>query len=128
MQDIYAVVDSAGICAFTGMRHFMNHDKGLAMERLAVVMSAATGVEYTPERLIKAGERIYNLERLFLIRAGFTKADDTLPPRMLNEPMPEGPAKGQVVELDVMLPQYYRARGWDEAGVPTPEKLAELNL
>jgi aldehyde:ferredoxin oxidoreductase len=73
-------------------------------------------------------ERIFNLERLFLLKAGFTKEDDTLPRRMLEEPLPDGPAKGHVAELDKMLPEFYRLRGWDEAGVPTDAKLAELGM
>jgi len=65
---------------------------------------------------------------LFLLKAGFTGRDDTLPRRMLEEPMPDGPAKGHVVELGQMLPEFYRLRGWDEDGVPTGAKLTELGL
>ena len=54
--------------------------------------------------------------------------DDTLPDRMLNEPMTEGPAEGHVAYLDQMLPEFYRLRGWDQNGVPTPEKLTSLGL
>jgi aldehyde:ferredoxin oxidoreductase len=78
--------------------------------------------------LLEAGERVFNLERLFLLGAGLSKADDTLPKRMLEEPMIEGAAKGQVVELDQMLPKFYKLRGWDSNGVPTPEKLSTLGL
>ena len=91
-------------------------------------MNYATGADFTQESFLKAAERVFNLERMFLIKAGFTSADDTLPKRMLEEPMPEGPAEGQVVELDVMLPKYYELRGWDQKGVPTDEKLSELGL
>jgi len=91
-------------------------------------MNNATGAGYTEESLLEAGERIFNLERMFLLEAGFTKADDTLPKRMLEEPLPDGPGKGHVVELDQMLPQFYRLRGWDENGVPTAEKLQILGL
>jgi aldehyde:ferredoxin oxidoreductase len=75
-----------------------------------------------------AAERIYNLERLFLIKAGSGPEFDTLSPRLLNEPLPEGPAKGRVVDLHKMLPDYYKIRGWDEKGYPTRSKLAELGL
>jgi aldehyde:ferredoxin oxidoreductase len=78
--------------------------------------------------MLKAGERIWNLEKLFNLKAGFTKADDTLPERLLKEPLPNGPAKGMVVQLDTMLNEYYEVRGWDESGVPTAEKLEELSL
>ena len=128
MQDIYAVVDSVGVCAFVAMRHLMKHDESLALDRMAEAMSAATGVDYDPAALREAGERIYNLERLFLTKAGFTRDDDSLPPRMLKEPMPEGPAKGEVVDLARMLEEYYEHRGWDAAGVPTAETLKRLKL
>jgi aldehyde:ferredoxin oxidoreductase len=128
MQDIYAVVDSAGVCAFVAMRHLMKHDESLELDRMSMAMAAATGVDYDPFELLEAGERIYNLERRFLIEAGFTKADDSLPPRMLKEPMPEGPAKGQVVDLETMLEEYYQQRGWNQAGIPKPETLARLKL
>ena len=128
MQDIYAVVDSVGVCAFVAMRHLMKHDESLELDRMAEAMRGATGAEFDPDGLLEAGERIYNLERSFLIAAGFTRADDTLPPRMLKEPLPEGPAKGQVVDLEAMLEEYYQYRGWDSAGVPFPETLARLKL
>jgi len=128
LQDIFAVIDSAGVCVFVAMRHLVDHDQSLAMTRLSRLLEAATGVGYDPAGLARAGERIYNLERLFLLGAGFSRGDDTLPPRMLREPMPEGPAKGQVVELDRMLPEYYRLRGWDQEGRPTAAKLTELGL
>jgi aldehyde:ferredoxin oxidoreductase len=72
-----------------------------------------------------------NLERLFIAREGITRADDTLPARFLEEPVPEGcgPSTGSVLELDEMLDEYYQARGWDVAtGLPTKEKLEELGL
>jgi aldehyde:ferredoxin oxidoreductase len=92
------------------------------------MMNHATGAGYTEETLLQAGERMFNLERMFLLKAGFTGADDTLPRRMLEEPLPDGPGKGHVVELDQMLSEFYRLRGWDENGVPTAEKLAALGL
>ena len=80
------------------------------------------------EDFVKAGERTWNLERLWNLKAGLKAADDTLPKRLLSEAHQSGPAKGVVVHLDQMLPVYYRARGWDPNGVPTPEKLMELGL
>jgi len=77
---------------------------------------------------MKAGERIHNMERLFNLKAGFTNKDDTLPLRLLKEPIPSGPSKGEVCQLDRMLPEYYKLRGWDKEGVPTKEKLRELGL
>jgi aldehyde:ferredoxin oxidoreductase len=77
---------------------------------------------------MKVGERIWNLEKLFNMKAGLTRKDDTLPKRLLSEPMPAGPAKGLTVPLDEMLTEYYRLRGWDDQGAPTQEKLASLGL
>ena len=65
---------------------------------------------------------------MFLVKAGFSRADDTLPRRMLEEPLPDGPAKGHVVELDEMLDEFYELRGWDENGIPLQEKLDSLGL
>lgn len=127
-EDIFTVIDAAGLCVFLSIRYLFEPTYNVEPVRISRLMEYATGAGYDEETLLKAGERVYNLERMFLVRAGFSRADDTLPPRMLREPMPEGPAKGHVVELDQMLPEYYRLRGWDENGVPTPEKLAELGL
>ena len=82
---------------------------------------------YSEEEAMRAAERIYNLERLYLIKAGSGPEEDTLSPRLLNEPLPEGPGKGRVVDLEVMLPEYYECRGWPN-GIPSDEKLAELGL
>jgi aldehyde:ferredoxin oxidoreductase len=78
--------------------------------------------------MMKCGERTWTIERMFNIKAGLTSKDDTLSPRMLNEPMPEGPSKGHVNRLQEMLPEYYTLRGWDEEGKPTDEKLSELGM
>jgi aldehyde:ferredoxin oxidoreductase len=127
-EDIFTIIDAAGLCVFLAIRYLLEPDIELAPVRLTRLLNYATGAGYTPESLMEAGDRIYNLERLFLVGAGIGRADDTLPPRMLSEPLPAGPGKGHVVELDVMLPEFYRLRGWDENGVPTPDKLATLGL
>lgn len=119
-QDILALTDSTGLCYFVLW--------GMWMDELLALLNTATGLDYTMESMMLSGERIWNAERLFNLRAGFTKADDHPSVRMTNEPMPDGPAKGQVVKLDAMLPEYYQLRGWDEKGVPTRKKLAELGL
>ncbi|MEN6396713.1 MAG: aldehyde ferredoxin oxidoreductase C-terminal domain-containing protein, partial [Methanoregula sp.] len=79
-------------------------------------------------RLLKTGERIWNLQKLFNIKRGFGRKDDTLPPRLLNEPLKEGAPAGQVWRRDEMLDEYYRLRGWDKEGTPTPEKRKELDI
>jgi aldehyde:ferredoxin oxidoreductase len=119
-QDLTAVVDSVGICLFTTF--------AIGLPEISSMLRTATGINATDEEILKAGERIWNLERLFNIKAGFTAADDTLPPRLLKEPLKSGPAKGKVVELDKMLPEYYEVRGWGADGVPTAEKLQDLSI
>lgn len=74
------------------------------------------------------GERIWNLERLFNIREGFGRRDDTLPHRLLYEPLQDGPTKGQIVELEPMLNEYYRSRGWDDDGRPSKRTLQRVGL
>jgi len=119
-QDLTAAVDSSGICLFLTF--------AIGAPEVAEQMTAATGFDYTVEEVMKVGERIWNMERLFNITNGFTKEDDTMPPRLLKEPVKVGPCKGAVNKLDVMLPEYYQLRGWDENGVPTTGKLEELGL
>jgi len=121
MQDFTAVIDSSGMCLFTifGLEYI--HAYG-------PILRAVTGLPYSDDELMKAGERIWNIERLFNLKAGLTGKDDTLPLRFLEEPIPSGPSKGEVCQLDRMLPEYYQLRGWDKEGVPTKEKLEELGL
>jgi aldehyde:ferredoxin oxidoreductase len=119
-QDLTAVVDSSGICLFTTF--------AIGLPEIAAMLRTSTGMDFSDEDVLKAGERIWNIEKLFNLKAGFTKADDTLPSRLLMEPMPGGPAKGKVAEIDIMLPEYYVLRGWSEEGIPSEEKLKELTL
>lgn len=119
-QDLTAVIDSVGICLFTSF--------AIGLPEITAMLKGLTGVDYSDEDVLKAGERIWNLERLFNLKAGFSKKDDTLPERLLKEPLPNGPGKGKVCELDTMLKEYYQVRGWDEDGAPTAEKLQELSI
>ena len=125
-EDSFVLIDSAGLCVFLAIRYVFTKERMVWPERLSEMMNLTTGAEYSPEEVMIAAERVYNLERMFLIKAG--SMEDTLPHRMLHEPLPDGPAKGKVVELDKMLPEFYKLRGWDEKGVPTKEKLQELGL
>ncbi len=118
-QDLTAVIDSLGICLFTSF--------ALSPEDYRDLLVSATGFDYSLEEMMLCGERIWNLERLFNLKAGLDPQEDTLPKRLLEEAMPEGPNKGQVVRLHEMLPEYYRVRGWVE-GRPSEEKLKELGL
>ncbi len=117
-QDRTAALDSTGVCLFTSF----------SPEVLARHLDAACDGGWTAERLTETGERVWNLERMFNMAAGFTKADDTLPKRLLEVPAPSGTAKGKVNQLDVMLPEYYEARGWTPDGEPTTQTLSRLGL
>jgi aldehyde:ferredoxin oxidoreductase len=119
-QDATAAFDSSGLCIFTTFAW------GLA--DLAPQMQAACNEDYTTEELEKIGERIWNMEREFNNAAGFTSKDDSLPKRLLTEAAKTGPAKGKVSMLPVMLPLYYKARGWDSEGRPTSETKKRLGL
>jgi aldehyde:ferredoxin oxidoreductase len=116
-----AVWDSACLCVFPG--------SGMSLKELWQLVTAATGFEYPAvSALQRLGERVSTLARLFNVREGFTRAQDTLPERNLKQAMESGPAAGHVVELEPMLNDYYRIMGWDENGIPTPERLRMLGL
>ncbi|MCP4422487.1 MAG: aldehyde ferredoxin oxidoreductase family protein [Chloroflexi bacterium] len=119
-QNSAAVIDSLVYCKFANM--------AVAEEFFARVLTAVTGEHFTADDLMMVGERVWTLERLYNLREGFTKEDDTLPARLLNEPVAEGPSEGFTVKLDPMLKEYYAFRGWDKDGVPTEAKLKELGL
>ena len=127
-EDSFALMDSSGVCVFVGIRYMFNKDRMILPKILSEMMNLATGAGYTSEEAMQAADRVYTLERMFLIKAGSGPEWDVLPYRMLNEPLPDGPAKGRVVELDKMLPEFYEKRGWDEKGYPTQKKLMELGL
>lgn len=124
-QDQCAYLDAALVCIFPV------HGGWVSIELMGKMLAAATGIKEhaSQETLMQIGERISNLERVFNVRAGFTRKDDTLPKRFLTEPLLRGPAEGQTVEhLDAFLNEYYTLRGWSENGIPLPEKLMELDL
>lgn len=126
LQDIYAMLDSLIMCKFTCFALFQT----LKYEPkfYARLLATATGFYFDEEEFRKAGERIYNLERLFNVREGFDYRHDSLPARLLTSPLPEGPSKGEVAQLEHMLAEYYRIRGWNFAGQPTDAKLMELEI
>ena len=125
-EDLYAVIDSLIVCKFSRGTYFEGY------KDLAALYSAVTGLEMTAEELQKAGERINNLGRLFNIREGLTRKDDTLPWKVMNVPIPdEGIAKGSFVsqaDLDLLLDDYYEVRGWTKDGVPTVETLTKIGM
>jgi aldehyde:ferredoxin oxidoreductase len=126
-QHFTAVDDSLVLCRFTSERGF-----GLYVdEPYARMVRAITGWDMTVEELERVGERVINLERLFNVREGVRRGDDALPWRVMHEPIPDGPSAGAYCppeELDGMLDRYYALRGWDADGVPTPGRLAALDL
>ncbi|MEB3757644.1 MAG: aldehyde ferredoxin oxidoreductase family protein [Desulfurococcales archaeon] len=119
-QDVFGVIDSMVLCKFSSF--------ALWDEDYAKILSAVTGWDITKEEVHTIGDRIYNAERAFnVLSFGDGVEYDTLPRRFLEEPMPEGASKGQVVKLNEMLPEYYKLRGWID-GRPTRAKLEELGL
>lgn len=122
LQNTTSFVDASGICLFS------TFDMNPGEDLVAMVSEARGEAVGGPEDMLKVGERIWNLERLFNNAAGLTRADDSLPPRITSEPLTEGASKGHVVDLPPMLDEYYQIRGWDTQGRPTPEKLRELSL
>ena len=119
-QDATAAFDSSGLCIFTTF--------AWGLPDLADQLSAACGKEFTLEKVGEIGERVWNMERDFNNKAGFTSKDDTLPKRLLTEPAKTGPAKGLVNKLPEMLPKYYEIRGWTADGQLKPETRSRLGL
>jgi len=126
LEDVYALIDSFIVCKFSRGTYYKE------LQDMAKLYSLVTGIEMTAEELKKSGERINTIARLINIREGFSRKDDTLPWKVMNEPIPDdGPVKGAVVtqeELDLLLDDYYESRGWTLEGVPTVKKLKELAM
>jgi aldehyde:ferredoxin oxidoreductase len=127
-QNVFSLIDAAGLCVFFSIRYLCDPTLEIRPEGIMNLLNAATGADYALDELEKIGDRILNAERLFLLRAGFDRRQDSLPERFTNTPMPDGPAKGVVCHLDEMLEQYYQIRGWSQDGLPTEEKLNDLGL
>lgn len=119
-QDLTAAIDAMGMCLFSSF--------ALGAPEYAAAVSAVTGIEMDDKTLLRLGERVWNLQKLSNMRLGFTRADDTLPKRLLEEPLQAGGPKGRVWKREPLLNDYYRERGWDIAGRPMKEKLEELGL
>jgi len=129
IQDLQVGTNTLVKCDFT--KGSSEQGGGTTLDTFAEMLSAVTGVEYTEDDLMRVGERIFNLTRLFNLREGFTREDDDVAYRCRTDPLPDAPVKGRVLtreDLDYMLDDYYRSRGWDEQGVPTVVKLRDLGL
>ena len=126
MEDVYNLIDSFVVCKFSRGTYYKE------LPDMAKLYTLVTGIEITPEQLRLCGERIQNAARLFNIREGLGRKDDNLPWKVMHEPIPdEGPSKGAMVtqaELDLLLDDYYEARGWTKQGLPTVAKLKELGM
>ncbi|MDF1549200.1 MAG: aldehyde ferredoxin oxidoreductase family protein, partial [Bacteroidales bacterium] len=119
-QELTAIIDSAGLCIFSSF--------AMGAPEYLTLIKNATGFDWTEAEMMKVGERIWNLEREFNLRAGIDPKQDTLPDRLLKDKITSGPGKGNINRLDTMLPEYYQLRGWNEKGIPTKEKLHELEI
>ncbi len=127
---VHSLLDSLGICFFTG--NWASPD-GINPAELAQFYSLATGIKTSEGELMKTGERIHNLEKMFNVcQAGFTREDDFPPQRLMEERIQSGPMKGELLNKEdwaKMLDEYYSHHGWDcQTGWPTMEKLKELDL
>ena len=123
MENFMCVYDSVGLCKFS--RGFF------LIAKLPEVIEAITGMRYTEDELLKIGERVHNMKGSFNAREGVTRKDWLLPQRILEDPIVDGPSKGHkisVEEMNMMLDDYMKARGWTSDGVPTPQKLNELEI
>ncbi len=126
MQPLFTLYDSMVLCKFGARNAFAN-----SWDNMLMLCNAATGYGYTLEELKKVGDRGWVMERLFNLREGITKKDDTLPERLFTLPIPEGPSKGAVVnkaDFDKELEEYYKLWGWSAEGVPSRESLEALGI
>lgn len=127
VNDLFILYDCLPICRWT-----VYPDGGKRLETFVQIINAATGWDVTIDELMNIGERVCNLERAFNVREGITRRDDTLPKRLAEDPLPDGPYKGETIGkqvLEEMLDYWYRLRDWDkDSGIPTRRKLEELDL
>lgn len=119
-QDFTAAIDSVGLCLFTSF--------ALGADDYADLYNAISGTNLSGNDFIESGERVWNIERVFNLKAGIDPSMDTLPKRLLEDPIADGPSKGWVNKLSETLPKYYQARGWSESGIPTEARLESLGI
>jgi len=122
-EDFGAVIDALGLCTISYVA------MGLSPKLVAEAYRAVTGEDTDEEKLLETGDRIVTLERLLNLKLGLIPQQDTLPRRFIEEPVPEGPSAGEVIDIDKLVSQYYGVRDWDKlTGRPSKEKLATLGL
>jgi aldehyde:ferredoxin oxidoreductase len=120
-QDYCEALECLVVCKFSLYAN-------LRMPDFADMVRLTTGWEVSPEQMIEIGERGFNMKRVILNRLGVTRKDDVLPERILREPHAEGGAKDYSPDIEALLNEYYKARGWDSEGRPTAEKLQALGI
>jgi aldehyde:ferredoxin oxidoreductase len=119
MQNLMSMFDSLKCCKFVLFG-------GVTVEPLVKYLNFVTGWNVNVSEFLRTGERIFNLKRLYNIRCGISRKDDTLPSRILTHR--RGGGTNHLPALNIMLHDYYKYREWDEFGIPTKEKLKELGL
>jgi aldehyde:ferredoxin oxidoreductase len=122
-QDFGCLLDSLTICIYLSLA-----DNWVQPSHYLELFNSATGLDMQLDEFMLAGERIFNLKRMFSVRRGISRKDDILPPRILTQKLTTGGTKGYIPHLGLMLNEYYSFRGWSEEGIPTREKLAKLSL
>jgi len=120
VQDMTAAWDASGLCLFASL--------GIGMEEVMPMLMAVTGSGFAMMQFLTIGERIFNLQRLFNLKAGLKLEDERLPDRFYNEPLPDGPNAGAILDLEETMKDYCSLRGWDENRVPYFGKLKGLGL
>jgi aldehyde:ferredoxin oxidoreductase len=126
LQELFTVLDCMILCKFGARNAFAN-----SWDNMVMLVNAATGREYTVEQLKQVGERVWTLERLFNLREGFSREDDTLPERLFTMPIHDGPSKGAVVNKEDFINEldaYYALWGWSKEGVPSKDALERLGM
>ena len=121
MQNLMSMFDALGVCKFSLFG-------GMRPRHLVEWLNYVTDWKFNLEEFMKAGERLYNLKRLFNVRRGISRKDDVLPMRFLTQRRGEGGTPKELPNFGTMLADYYAYRGWDYEGIPTPQKIAELGL
>jgi aldehyde:ferredoxin oxidoreductase len=119
LENLTAVLDSLVFCPFS---IFVFNE-----ELCSALLLSVSGIDISPAELLNIGERVYNLERTYNLKAGFTWKDDTLPERLFENKEYEIYGLPRQ-EFEAAIKEYYHYRGWDEKGVPKPEKLEKLGL
>jgi len=119
-ENLTSVLDSLVLCPFSIF--------DVNEELCSALLHSGNGIKISPAELLKVGEKIWNLERVYNLKAGFSRKDDNLPERLFEADSEEKGNGIQRHEFEAALQEYYHYRGWDKEGVPLGEKLGELGI